>query len=80
MGPRTSPSGPARHRVAKAFIEASIQPAGGTWQSPVAITPENSNSSSANLALAANGQATSIWLRKPNPGEELIETADYELG
>jgi hypothetical protein len=70
-------SGPPEHRVAKAFIEASIQPPGGVWQ-PVAITPENSYSSSANLALAGNGQATAIWLREPSPGEGLLEAADYE--
>ena len=77
-GTQLPPSGPPEHKVAKAIIETSIQPATGTWQPPVAITPENSYSSSANLALAANGQATAIWLREPSPGEELIETADYE--
>jgi|HubBroStandDraft_3_1064219.scaffolds.fasta_scaffold33954_1 hypothetical protein len=41
----------------------------------MAITPENSYSSS--LALAGNGQATAIWLHEPSPGKELIETADY---
>jgi hypothetical protein len=77
-GTQLPPLGPPEHRVAKAFIEASIQPAGGVWQPPVAITLENSYSSSANLALAGNGQATAIWLREPSPGVELIETADYE--
>jgi hypothetical protein len=77
-GTQLTPSGPPEHRVAEAFIEASIQPFGGAWQSPVAITPENSHSSSANLALAGNGAATAIWLREPSPGEELIETADYQ--
>jgi hypothetical protein len=77
-GTEFPPQGPSEHKVAKAIIETSIQPAGGAWQPPVAITPENGNSSSANLALAATGQATAIWLREPSPGEELIETADYE--
>ncbi len=77
-GNQLPPLGPPEHKVAKAVIEASIKPAGGTWQPPTAVTPENSNSTSANLALATNGQATAIWLREPTPGEELIETADYK--
>ena len=45
-GTQLPPSGPPEHKVAKAIIETSIQPATGTWQPPVAITPENSYSSS----------------------------------
>ncbi|MGH2831394.1 MAG: hypothetical protein ACRDK2_01345, partial [Solirubrobacteraceae bacterium] len=77
-GVQLPPSGPPEHEVARAFIEASIQAAGGAWQPPVALTPDGSYSSSANLALAGNGQATAIWLHEPTRGEELIETADYQ--
>jgi hypothetical protein len=76
-GVQLPPSGPPEHRIGRAFVEASIELAGGAWQPPVAITPEDSYSSSANLALADNGDATASWLREPSPGEELIEAADY---
>jgi hypothetical protein len=65
---------PARHAV----IDASIQPAGGAWQPPETISPENTQEDTADLALAANGHATAIWLREPTYGTHLIETADYE--
>jgi hypothetical protein len=65
---------PARHAV----IDASIQPAGGAWQPPETISPEHTQEDTADLALAANGHATAIWLREPTYGTGLIETADYE--
>lgn len=65
---------PARHAV----IDASIQPAGGAWQPPETISPEHTQEDTADLALAANGHATAIWLREPTYGTHLIETADYE--
>jgi hypothetical protein len=61
-----------------AVIDASIQPAGAAWQTPETISPENTSEDTAGLALAANGQATAIWLREPTYGTHLIETADYE--
>ncbi len=64
---------PERHAV----IDASIQPVGGAWQSPEAISPENTQEDTTGLALAANGHATAIWLRAPTYGTHLIETADY---
>lgn len=65
---------PERHAV----IDASIQPPGAAWQPPETISPENTSEDAAGLALAANGQATAIWLRAPTYGTHLIETADYE--
>jgi hypothetical protein len=63
---------PERHAV----IDASIRPAGGTWQPPTTISPQDTGD--AGLALAASGHATAIWLREPTSGTHLIETADYE--
>ncbi len=61
-----------------AVIDASIQPPGAAWQTPETISPENPSEDAAGLALAANGQATAIWLREPTYGTHLIETADDE--
>jgi hypothetical protein len=63
-----------RHRV----IDASTQPAGGAWQPPDTISPENTAEDTAGLAPPANGQFTAIWVRGPISGTQLIETADYE--
>jgi hypothetical protein len=65
---------PERHHV----IDASIQAAGGAWQPPATISPERASEDSADLALAADGQATAIWVREPTYATYLIETADYE--
>jgi hypothetical protein len=72
LGPSGQPS--VRHAV----IDASIQLAGGAWQPPETISPEDNQEDTADLALASNGQATAIWLSEPIYGTDLIETADYE--
>jgi hypothetical protein len=63
-----------RHRV----IDASIQAAGGAWQPPETISPENTAEDASGLALATNGGVTAIWVRGPISGTQLIETAHYE--
>jgi hypothetical protein len=57
-------------------IEASIQPAGGTWQAPVTISL--GFSSGADVTVGANGQATAAWLAGRGPSSGIaFETADY---
>jgi hypothetical protein len=59
-------------------IDASIEPAQGSWQPPQTISPPNTSEDDAALGVAANGQATAIWVRRPNEHTETIETGDYQ--
>lgn len=59
-------------------IDASIQPVLGSWQTPQTISPAGTSDDEAALGVAANGQATAIWVLRPPPERsETIETADY---
>lgn len=60
-------------------IDASIQPPQSTWQTPQTISPPGTSEDAAALGVAANGQATAIWVLRPPPEHtEMIETADYQ--
>jgi hypothetical protein len=60
-------------------IDASIQPAQGSWQTPQTISPPGTSEDEAALGMAANGQATAIWVLRPPPEHsETIETSDYQ--
>jgi hypothetical protein len=60
-------------------IDASIQPAQGGWQAPQTISPPGTSEDEAALGVAANGQATAIWVLRPPPEHtETIETSDYQ--
>jgi hypothetical protein len=60
-------------------IDASIQPAQGSWQTPRTISPPGTSDDEAALGVAANGQATAIWVLRPPPEHsETIETSDYQ--
>ncbi len=65
---------------ARPVIDASIRPAGGTWPPPATISPERTSEGSTDLALAADGKVTAIWVREPAYATYLIETADYQPG
>jgi hypothetical protein len=62
-------------------IDSSIQPAGGSWQPPVTISPPGAHEYRAALGVAANGHVTALWLL--NPGRQINETfesSDYVPG
>jgi hypothetical protein len=69
------PGKPSERRY---VIDASIEPAGGAWQPPAAISPERVSEDSTDLALAAGGGGTAIWVREPTYATYLIEIAAYE--
>ena len=60
-------------------IETSIASPGGSWQTPLVISPSHSFAPA--LALSANDKATAAWVSAPESSNiEAIETADYEPG
>jgi hypothetical protein len=58
-------------------LDASVQPARGIWQAPRTISPPGTEADGAALGVAADGQATAIWVLSPSEHGETIETSDY---
>ena len=61
------------------IVEASTRPAGGSWQTPIALSAAGQEAYAPQVALDAQGDATAVW-RRSNGTNEIIEASTRPAG
>ena len=56
--------------------EASELPAGGTWQTPVVLSPGAQQPYDPRVGMSSNGDAVAVWTAY-NGSEDVVQSADY---